>query len=187
MVNAEVASVLDFVSRDDRAGLAARQLALFNRLHAAGAALAVIPSVTSHFVAAELAALSPIPMLNLFAPVREEVARRGLQRIALFGTRFVIRSNFFGQVPGVQFFHPEPAEIERIHEIYECMAIAGFSTPDQYATLRTLAHTLIERHQLDAIALAGTDLCLCFNPANTDFPALDCAALHIAAIAAAIL
>jgi aspartate/glutamate racemase len=32
---------------------------------------------------------------------------------------------------------------------------------------------------VDAILMAGTDLTLLFNDANTDFPHIDCAALHI--------
>ena len=39
----------------------------------------------------------------------------------------------------------------------------------------------------EAIVFAGTDLALLFNEANTDFPAVDCAALHIDAIMKAAL
>jgi aspartate racemase len=42
------------------------------------------------------------------------------------------------------------------------------------------------RDNVDAIILAGTDLALLFNESNTEFPAIDCAALHIAEIANAM-
>jgi hypothetical protein len=48
--------------------------------------------------------------------------------------------------------------------------------------LRTLAHTLIEREDLDATLLAGTDLSFVFEPHNTDFPYLDGARIHVEAI-----
>jgi aspartate/glutamate racemase len=40
---------------------------------------------------------------------------------------------------------------------------------------------------LDLIVLAGTDLTLLFDDTNTSFPFIDCAALHIAAIAEGLL
>jgi len=40
----------------------------------------------------------------------------------------------------------------------------------------------MKRDAVEAIILAGTDLALLFDDANTDFPFVDCAALHIQAI-----
>jgi hypothetical protein len=48
-------------------------------------------------------------------------------------------------------------------------------------------HTLIERENLDAIVLAGTDLAFVFDQANTDFPHVDGARLHVDAIMREIL
>jgi aspartate racemase len=45
--------------------------------------------------------------------------------------------------------------------------------------LRNLAKTLCCRDNVEAIVLAGTELNLIFNDANTDFPAIDCARAHI--------
>jgi aspartate/glutamate racemase len=53
--------------------------------------------------------------------------------------------------------------------------------------LRSLAHKVIERENLDAIVLVGTDLAFVFNEENTDFPHLDGARVHIKAIMDALL
>jgi aspartate/glutamate racemase len=53
--------------------------------------------------------------------------------------------------------------------------------------LATLAHTICQRDRADAIILAGTDLSLLFNDANTDFPHIDCSRLHIEAIMRSLL
>ena len=45
-----------------------------------------------------------------------------------------------------------------------------------------IAHEL----PVDAIVLAGTDLSLIFDEANTDFPHVDCARVHIQAIMRAL-
>jgi aspartate racemase len=41
---------------------------------------------------------------------------------------------------------------------------------------------LIERDRVEAVILAGTELALLFDENNTDFPHVNCAALHLNAI-----
>jgi aspartate racemase len=53
--------------------------------------------------------------------------------------------------------------------------------------LTAIAQTLRQRDGVDAIVLAGTDLSLLFNEANTSFPHLDCAALHLQRIIRGLL
>jgi aspartate/glutamate racemase len=53
---------------------------------------------------------------------------------------------------------------------------------EQHRNLTALAHTLLKRDGVDPIILAGNDLALLFNETNTDFPSIDCAALHLQAI-----
>ena len=53
---------------------------------------------------------------------------------------------------------------------------------EKHEKLTALAHRLVTRDAMDAILLAGTDLTLLFNESNTDFPHVDCAALHIRGI-----
>jgi aspartate racemase len=62
------------------------------------------------------------------------------------------------------------------------LAQEGKGTEEQHTNLTALAHTLLQREGVQLIILAGTDLTLLFNETNTDFPFIDCAALHIAAI-----
>jgi len=112
---------------------------------------------------------------------------RSAQRVAVFGTRFVIESDLYGMAPGVEIVRPQPSEIDTIHTTYVELAARGEASAEQHRILTTLAHTLRERDQVDAIIFAGTDLSLLFNDANTDFPAIDCAALHLAAILRGLL
>jgi aspartate/glutamate racemase len=46
---------------------------------------------------------------------------------------------------------------------------------------------LCERERLDAIVLAGTDFVVLFDEGNTEFPSVDCAALHLRAIVDGLL
>jgi len=100
----------------------------------------------------------------------------------LFGTKFTIASRLFGALDGVDIVTPQDAEVEEIHRIYLELAQKGRCSPGDEGRLREIAATLCRRDGVEAIVLAGTDLNLIFNEANAGFPAIDCAAAHIAAI-----
>lgn len=187
MVHAEPPRVMEFIRAGDRVGLAQYLAGFILRMKDAGAEFAVVPAVTPHYCVHELIAISPLPVLNIFDPLREELARQALKRVAVIGTRFVVESDLFGEVPGVEFIRPQPDEVERIHEIYTKLALRGEGGEEQRAELAAIAHKLIGRGEVEAVLLAGTDLALIFNSENIDFPYLDCATLHIQAIAREML
>jgi len=182
MTHAETARVYEGVQAGDREGLADYLLGFILRMHSAGADVAAIPAVTPHFCIQELIERSPVPIINLFDPLTEEIANRKLRRVAVFGTRFVVQSALFGCLPQVEVITPRTEEVNQIHEIYTAIAQRGAGSIEQHDQLTSLAHTLISREKVEAILIAGTDLSLVFNEQNTPFPHLDCAALHIQAI-----
>jgi aspartate racemase len=182
MTHAEPPRVMEFLRAGDRDGLAQYLDGFIIRMKAAGADFAVVPAVTPSYCIRELMAISPLPVLDIFTPLNRELQARGLKRVAVLGTRFVIESDLFGEVPSVEFIRPQPDEIERIHEIYTKLALSGEASPDQRTELTAIAHKLVERDGAETVLLAGTDLTLLYNEANTDFPHVDCAALHIGAI-----
>ncbi len=182
IIHADVNRVL----KDAAAGLTG-QLAeylsqLLHRLSHAGAQVAAVPAVTPHICAADLLKLSPIPLVNLLHEIVRELQVRRLKRVALFGTRFTMETRMFGQLPGVEVVMPRADEMNFIHEIYLQIVNAGRGTEEHYQRLRQIAHTLCERDNVEAIVLGGTELSLLFNEANTDFPHIDSARLHLRAI-----
>jgi aspartate racemase len=182
ITHAETSRVYDRVQAGDREGLADYLVGFIRRLHAAGAEVAAIPAVTPHFCIRELVARSPLPVINLFKSLNEELSTRSVRRVAVFGTRFVIESDLFGFLDRVQIISPRPEEVDEIHQIYSKLAQEGKGSEEQHRRLTDLAHTLCTRDQVDAILLAGTDLASLFNESNTDFPHVDCGGGHIQAI-----
>jgi aspartate racemase len=91
----------------------------------------------------------------------------------------VIVTDVYGELTDVAIVRYKPVEINLIHETYLNVVTLGEGTDEHRATLRRLAHTLIERDGVDAIILAGTELAVVFDATNTDFPVIDCAAVHI--------
>jgi len=174
--------VFEYVEANDRDRLAEYLNVYIRRMKAAGAEVAAIPAVTPHYCLQELAATSPLPIISIFDPLIRELARRVARRVAIFGTRFVIASELFGAVKGVEFLRPKAEEVDLIHDTYVGLAATGKSSEEKHEKLTALAKTLVRRDGVDAILLAGTDLALLFDESNTDFPHVDCAALHIEAI-----
>lgn len=182
LVHADLATVARCFAGADRPGLARYLAGILGQLKAAGAAVGVIPAVTPHMCMEELIPISPLPLVNMIDVVAAAVSARNLQRVALFGTRFVVESDFFGTLTGVDVVRPHAEEIALVHDIYTRLARTGRAAADDHARLTDLATTICDRDRVDAILLAGTDLALLFGESNTRFPHLDCARAHIQAI-----
>jgi aspartate racemase len=179
ITHAQTPRVFAYVEARDRTGLAEYLNGYIRRMQAAGAEMAVIPAITPLFCAKELSATSALPIVSLLDPLNRELAARKARRVAIFGTRFVIESDLFGALSGVDVVRPAPDEVELIHKTYVELAATGEPSSEKHEKLTSLARRLVTRDAVDAILLAGTDLTLLFNETNTDFPAVDCAALHI--------
>lgn len=185
IAHADVNAVRAFVENDDRAGLARYLAGFVSSLAAGGAEMSAIVAITPHICAAELTAISPLPLIDIVSEVAAEVQARRLRRVALFGTRFTVESRMFGRL-GVDVVMPKASEIEQIHNIY-MDALNDRSVPKQIDELRQLARTLISRDDADAVLIAGTDLSMVLNEQNAGFPTIDCADVHIKAIAQRLL
>jgi aspartate racemase len=179
IVHADIGLLMKLVAVSDTAGMARYLARIIHRMSAAGAQIAAIPAITPQICAAELALLSPIPLVSPIDATLQSIRARGIRRVALFGTRFTIETKMFGQLIDVEVVTPHPVEIEMIHSIYVALATSGSADQAQFQALRGIAHTLIERDRVDTVILAGTDLCLLFNQANTDFPHIDAARVHL--------
>lgn len=188
IVHAETPRVFDYVRANDREGLAEYLNGYIRRMKAAGAEIAAIPAVTPHFCVRELIATSPLPLCNIFEPLARELAARATRRVAVFGTRFVMESALFGELNRqVEVIRSTPQEEEFIHNSYVGLARTGKASPQLHREMSALARTIVSRDNVDAIIFAGTDLSLLFNESNTDFPYIDCAALHLEAILTELL
>jgi len=173
IVHADMDRVLGDVGRGDRVGLAEYFARLIERLAGGGADFATISAITPHICIRELEKISALPLVNIIEETGKEIRSRGYQKVALFGTRFVVESRMYGMLEGVEVLVPD--QVDAIHEAY-MQTVAGGT--EARGTLTKIAKAL----PVDAIVLAGTDLALIFDETNTDFPHVDCARVHIQAI-----
>ena len=179
MVHASISRATNYAARGDRKGLAAYLAGFLERLKAAGATVGVLPAVTPHICIDALKAIAPIPVIDLTKVVSDHLHERKLSRVALFGTRFVVESDMYGRLQGVDVVRPREAELAFIHEAYTQLAHSGRTSAEHREQFVSLADTLQRRDGVEAMVLAGTDFALMFDAANTPFPHVDCTRAHI--------
>jgi aspartate racemase len=186
IAHADISYVYAAVTAKDFDGLARYLAGLAANMAAGGAELSAIVAATPHICAAQLAALSPLPLIDMLVEVASAVRARGLKRVALLGTRFTLETRMFGGLGDIDVVMPAAAEIEQIHSIYTDI-VAGRGSQAQTDELRKLAQTFVARDGAQSVLLAGTDLAMIFNESNADFPMIDCARIHIDAIVRRLL
>ena len=182
MVHADVRKVMQLAQERKAQELAEYLTGLLQHLAKGGAELATIPAFSPQICAAELARMTPLPLIDLLDAIAAEAARRKLKRVAIFGARVTMETHLFGRLQGHDVVGLSSEETNLVSNIYVRVVEAGKASAKDYEQLRSLAHKVIKRENLDAIVLAGTDLALVFNEENTDFPYLDGARVHIRAI-----
>jgi aspartate racemase len=187
ITHSETSRVFEYVQAADPDGLAEYLLGFIRRLEAAGAEFVAIPAITPHYCIRQLIAASPLPLFNIFDPLVEELAARAVRRVAVFGTRYVMESSLYGLAGDVEIIRPTADEMDYIHSTYLELLEKGAGTEEQHRNMTAIAHRLEKRDGAEAILLAGTDLAVLFNEANTDFHHVDCAAVHLKRILAGLL
>jgi aspartate racemase len=159
--------------------------AFVDSLAAGGADFAAVSAVTPHICIDRIIARSRVPIVSILDAVREELERLHRPRVALFGSRYVIESDLYGALRGFDVVRPSSEEIDTIDRVYQALALRGSESAEDRDLFNALGKELTERHGLDAMLLAGTDLSPVFAQHPPDFPAIDCAAIHVKAIARA--
>ena len=182
MVHADLAAVLGYVAANEPHKLADYLLGLIERLRGAGATLIAIPAVTPHCCIAKLKELSPLPIVNLLDVIVLEVQARPLKKVAIFGTKYVMKSKLFGVLDKVvEVAMPSTEVLDRIHELYLRLARQGFGEVTDISELNALAQTVSAQEHVDAVILAGTDFSVI--PAELlGFSHVDCTDAHLRAI-----
>lgn len=181
LAEADLERARDFVVAGDTDGLSQYLAGMLTSLSRNGATIGAIAAVTPHVCLEQLRRVSPIPIIDLPSALNAALAERGLRRVSLFGTSFVIESDLFGYL-NVDIVKPKPEEIRDIDAIYTRLARGGKGTQSDRGRLSGIAQRLVESEHVDAIVLAGTDFVALYDSEPPDFPAIDASAIHIDAI-----
>jgi aspartate racemase len=180
MVHANVQKVMSLANAKEVHELADYLAGLVGQLAGGGAEVATIPAFAPQVCAEELAERTPLPLIGLLDAIVDEVSRRSLARVAVFGARVTMQTGLFGRLKDVsEVVSLRPEEVDRVSDIYGEIVRNEKASPAEFEAIRALAHSLIEREMLDAILIGGTDFSFVFGPENIDFPHVDGARVHV--------
>jgi aspartate racemase len=150
-------------------------------LAGAGCDFAAIAAVTPLICAPQLDRISALPRIDVFDSVNAELKRRGAKRAAVLGTQFVMDTDMFGRLEGVEIVRPTPEQAALVRDNYLIIARTGGIEHADIEGVRAVGKGLADAGA-DVVVLAGTELSLAFTEETAGFPALDSGRVHVDAI-----
>lgn len=154
---------IDFLDANDLPGMTDFLLDEIEKLAQAGAEFGIIAANTPHIVFDEVARRSPIPFISIVEATCAHAKSRGLRRLALFGTRYTMRADFYQRVfarDGIELVVPVPKDQDYIHEKYFAELVPGIFLPETREDLLAIIDRMKAESAIDGVTLAGTELAL---------------------------
>jgi aspartate racemase len=183
--------MIELVTANELSAVADNLLAALETLAAAKVDFAVIAANTPHIVFDEVRARSPLPLISIVEATCVEAESRGLKRLALFGTRFTMESNFYAEVferAGLEIIVPAEDERAFIHNCYMEELVNGIFLPDSKQRLLQIVNDVKQRSNVDGVILGGTELPLILTErAHEGIPFLDTTTIHVKQIVAGLV
>jgi aspartate racemase len=182
IVHADTPTLLDNLERNDVEAQVAIYSRLTDRLVSVGAECVVVTSIAGHFCIDTFKKVSPLHVVDMLTEVNEAIKARKLDRVGILGTRTVMETRFYSGISTAEVIPPSGNTLDNVHLAYVEMATSGSVTSSQRAVFDSACEQLFEEAEVDAIMLGGTDLALVYDDRQTDFPLVDCAAIHVKAV-----
>lgn len=151
-------------------------------LEKAGADFLVIGTNTMHKVAPEIEQVLRIPLLHIADATAKVLARDGISRVGLLGTRFTMEQAFYRERlenAGIDVVIPDEPQRHLIHRvIYEELCLGQVVADSRRAYLEVV-DSLAERGA-EAVILGCTEIGLLIRQADTPVPLYDTTGIHAA-------
>lgn len=151
-------------------------------LEKAGADFLVIGTNTMHKVAPEIEQVLRIPLLHIADATAKVLARDGISRVGLLGTRFTMEQAFYRERlenAGIDVVIPDEPQRHLIHRvIYEELCLGRIVDDSRRAYLEVV-DSLAERGA-EAVILGCTEIGLLIRQADTPVPLYDTTGIHAA-------
>ena len=145
------------------------------RLARIGADFLICPDNTIHQALAHVLPRSPLPWLHIAETVAAEAQARGLRRLGLMGTKWLVASDVYPQAlgaRGLEFVRPEAAACETMNRLIMDELVMGVLRAQTAAWFQGLARDL-GAQGCDGVVLGCTEIPLILDDATSPLPTLD--------------
>ncbi len=183
IAHADAATLLKNLAANDQAAQVEIFSELSGRLKRAGAKALAVTSIAGHFCIRELKQQSALPVIDLIEEVAQALTNGDIEKVGLIGTRTVMETYFYRGLGTTEIVLPSADERDRVHQSYVDMAVSCEVNEAQREVFFSAGRRLCDEQGAQAVMLGGTDLFLAFDGIDCGFDLIDCARIHVAAIA----
>jgi aspartate racemase len=170
-----LADYMACIYRADWQAVAELMLSSADKVARIGAKFLICPDNTIHQAMPYVLPRSPLPWLHIAEVVTSEAASRGLRRLGLIGTRWLVDSDVYPEklmARGMEFVRPLAHERVEINRIIMDELVHGVFKPDAVDYCAQVIERMKERG-CDAVVLGCTELPLILNDSNVALATLD--------------
>lgn len=150
------------------------------RLEAAGASAVMICANSMYKVADQVQAAIAVPLIHIVDPVGRAMKAAGVNTAALLGTRNVMAERWYRQRlvgHGISLHPAEDEAVEMVDRIIYDELMQGVINKASEREMRTLI-TKWDQQEVDAVALASTELSMLIDTDANVLPIFDSTRLH---------
>lgn len=171
--------------RDDWKGLAEIMCSAAKGLAAAGADCIVIAANTMHNIAVEVQAAVNIPLIHIGTVTADAVAKKGIKKVALLGTKYTMQLNFYKDklaAKDIETIIPAETGVEFINNSIYNEFSANVFLPETKKEYLKIIDGLINAGA-EGIILGCTEIPILIKPEDCSVPVFDTTLIHCIAAA----
>jgi aspartate racemase len=151
--------------------------ASLQRLHKAGAELALVASVTPHMFLATVRKESPIEVVDIVEATQQELVAAGYRTVGLLGTRQTLTRPFFKsglERAGIRVVVPDERGVAYLDDLIFGPLASGTKTSEMRDGLAELIGAMTAGEPIEALVVACTDLMDLIEPTTALVDPIDC-------------
>jgi len=179
-------TMLDLIGENKLTEVAEYLVAEIHKLAKAGADFALLASNTPHIVYDRINKISPLPFVSIVEATCDEVKKKGLKRVGLFGTKFTMQSGFYNQIfskNNIAVIVPEEREQQYIHDKYMGELVKGVIRDETKNALLNIIDNLKDNNDIEGLILGGTELPFILKETDArEIPFFDTTKIHVESI-----
>ena len=170
-----LADYLRFLAGLDWEGVAGLLLESAEKVARAGADFAICPANTTHEAFKFMESRSPIPWLHIVEVVADAAASRGLSKLGILGTKFLMEGTVYREVlvnRGIEAVIPEAEHRERLNRLIFEELVKGIFKTSTREYFQSVAANLT-KSGCDGVVMGCTEIPLILRQEDVEVPLLD--------------
>ena len=152
-------------------------------LENAGASCILICANTMHLCIDAVRKVVRIPVIHIADSTAKEIQKKGIQKVALLGTKYTMEKDFFRDILNkheIETIIPDVEERDEIHRIiYDELAQGEFKKSSKEKYLKIIDSLILKG--VEGIILGCTEIPLLINQNDVSLPIFDTARIHATA------